>query len=192
MLVEINLLTEKRKKDVTYYLIVAIIISILLIGVASLKFVHDSVQNDIEQIDAERQTVTEQIATLQQMLDEQPISHYEYLKELVERTETSVIPSSELLRELVYLLPEYGYFNNFDFNHPDTVSFQVYFDQISSVAAYHFALNESPLISSVSLYSVNTETIELVEERENDFLPRYVANFELVVDRSAFSVKEED
>lgn len=192
MLVEINLLSEKRKKDMTYWLIAVIMVLLLLVGLLALKLVNDNVQKDIQQLEAQRATIAEEIAVIQRQLDEKPVSHYEYLKSLVEKTERSVIPTSDLLRELVFLLPEYGYFLNFDFNHPDTVVFQVRFDQMSSVAAYHFALNESAYVSAVTLYSVTTETIEFIDELENEFLPRYVANFELEVDRSAFLVKEDN
>ncbi len=191
MLVEINLLSEKRKKDITYWFIILLITLLLLISLFALKLVSDNVQNDIDQLEAERTTVTEEIAMLQQQLEQKPISYYDLLSAAVEKTEQSVIPASELLAELVRLLPEHSYMQNFDFFHPDNVTFDIRFDQINSVAAYSYALDESPFINDVTLATINTEFIEVLEGE--DVLPRYVAHFRLTVNRSAFAdVKEDD
>lgn len=214
MLVEINLLTEKEKKDITLWVIAVILLLLLSIGSSALYLVNKSYQNEIDQLDVQLMTVQQEIATKQQVLEQKPTSYTEQLKTAIEKVEETVIPGSELLREIVRLLPEQGYLLNFNFNHPDTVVFQARFDQISSVAAYNYALNQSSYVSSVILYSINTEVIEIEEEVTEqpfgqsleeldevaitdqqllkDFLPRYVAYFEVKVNRDAFFVKEED
>lgn len=189
MLVEINLLNEKNKKDVTYWLIASIIAFILLVSLLSFNFISDRVQNEIDLLEAERLTVVEEITLIQQQLEEQPISHFELLKALVENTEQSVIPASELLAELVRLLPEHGYMLEFDFYHPDEVVIFARFDQISSVAAYSYSIQQSPYVSGVTLYSVTSEFLEPTIE---NVLPRYDAHFHLSINRDAFHDVKED
>ena len=214
MLVEINLLTEKEKKDVTKWLIAGIIVFLLAASFLALKFYGDHLETEAELIHSEKQTITEQIIELQEAEQEPTISYFELLNTTTTKLEHHVIPASKLLAEVVRLLPEHGYFLTFDFAQPDEIYFNARFSQFAEVAAYTYALNESPYVWNVTLYNITTNddfvremnVNEQVEDEEADsleqsetsepffsdqILPRYEAYFQLKINRDAFRVKEE-
>lgn len=194
MLVEINLLTAKEKKDLTKWFLAAIIVILLFSSFITIKVINNWVQNDIDELENERAVVLEKLAEIEQIDQEKPVSFAEQLAISINKIESEVIPGSKLLREVVRLLPEHGYLLDFNFDHPDTVTFQAHFDQIGAVAAYNYELTESQYIDSVILRSINTEAVgsepetesELEINTDSEFLPRYIAYFKLKVNRSAF------
>lgn len=194
MLVEVNLLTAKEKKDVTKWFLAATIVILLFSSFILLKVSNDRVQNDIDDLEKERAIVLAELTEIEQISQEKPVSFAEQLAISIIELERVVIPSSQLLEEVVRLLPDRGYLMDFNFDHPDTVMFQARFDQIGAVAAYNYELTESRYIDSAILYNINTEVVgneagtepELEINMDNDFLPRYIAYFELKVNRSEF------
>lgn len=194
MLVEINLLSAKEKKDLTKWFLVATIVILLFSSLISLKVINNRVQNDIAELENERAVVLEKVAEIEQLGQENLLTITEQLASSISELEREVIPGSQLLGEVVRLLPEHGYFIDFNFDHANTVTLQAYFDQIGAVAAYNYELTESQYIDSVILHSINTEAIgneagtepELEINVDSEFLPRYIAYFELKVNRSAF------
>ncbi len=112
-------------------------------------------------------------------------SEYERLLQAVDILQGQVVPASLLLDHLVGLLPERGYYLTFDYELPGTVKFEASFDQMEEIAAYHQVLEQSDIVSSVSLSIV--ETSEILDDEQFDInydevLPRYIAYFALVID----------
>ncbi|OIJ18373.1 hypothetical protein BKP45_12415 [Anaerobacillus alkalidiazotrophicus] len=191
MLVEINLLTEKDKKDITNWLIVTVIFVLLLVSLLFIYVHSNKYEVEIDALTDERSFVQEQISLKQQLFDDKPASYHEQLKTAIYSLEKRVIPTSMLLNEVVRLLPEHGYFSQFYFQKPDEVTIIAYFDQMSSIAAYSYELNKSPYMFSVHLTSIETAMMVGNETIVDDILPRYVASFTIKVNRSAFLVRED-
>ncbi|MFC0469425.1 type IV pilus biogenesis protein PilM [Halalkalibacter kiskunsagensis] len=106
---------------------------------------------------------------------------YERLEQAVQLVERQVVPASLLLDYLVTLLPERGHYLNFDYALPGIVSFDASFDRMEEIAAYHHELEQSNVVSAVTLSIVNTNELEIASD---DVLPRYVASFSLEIKKS--------
>ncbi|KHF40946.1 hypothetical protein [Halalkalibacter okhensis] len=175
MLVEINLLPEKQKRDITYPLISFIVLILVAVGTTALYFYQSSVKEETTQLREEIYAVQLESVQLTEQLQVKDDTGYAEYAQAVTVLEDKVIPTSLLVDELVSLLPERGFFLNFEYELPGEVKVEASFDQIEEVAAYYDALETSPVVSSVTLSVVDSSHAASLSNEQ--VLPRYFASF---------------
>ncbi|TWI57099.1 hypothetical protein [Halalkalibacter nanhaiisediminis] len=184
MLVEVNLLPEKNKQDVTYVFILLTTLLLIALGTTVLYFYHSYVAKEVNGLNQEVYSVQMQSTELNQQMVEEAGTELERLQQAVGELQSRVVPTSLLLDHLVRLLPERGYYLTFNYELPGTVMFDASFDRMEEIAAYHQALEQSDVVSSISLSVV--EANEMLDDQEFDVnndnvLPRYIASFTLEI-----------
>ncbi|WP_078555368.1 hypothetical protein [Bacillus alkalicellulosilyticus] len=179
MLLEVNLLPEKEKRDMTNLLIIGIVAFVIIAMLLTFRFMHDDLTTDVRTMEQEIMEVKILSAEIQ---SSQVVSEVDRLTTTLETLENHVIPASTLLDYLVALLPERGFFLNFDYQLSGEVNFDASFDQIEQIAAYNQVLTISPIVRDVVISNISADALmdeETIEESE--FLPRYVASFKLMI-----------
>lgn len=185
MLSEINLLPEKEKRDITNIVIILILI-LLFFGVLQFLLTsYEKARNEVAKLEQNLLEVEIEKTKLQQQIEEEMKNDYDDLLETIEMLETFFVPASSILKQLVSLLPERGFFSSYQYTYGTSITFHAYFDVIDEVASYTYELNNVDFIKSVTV-----ESIKAVEILENDidfqlygYLPRYEASFRLELDR---------
>jgi type IV pilus assembly protein PilN len=191
MLVEINLLPEKEKRN-KLLLIILIVVSIAFIAAMIVGYlVYESKSQTVENIEKEIEfTIALREIEEQRLVAEENIEDFNELMAKVDWISSQRISLVFLLEHLVSLLPERGYFMNYQYTDQGTVSINVQFDTPREAASYLHQLNESPFITKAALQNLTTD--ELTDEETSDrfrFLPRYRANYTVEINRE--SVKQE-
>lgn len=184
MLVDINLLPEKEKKNIALILVGVVLALVLVIGV-SLQY------SNINQKKLQITSLEQEIQLTQQLkvVEEKKLSSINNSTSLTQ-LETAVewigsypLPTVYILDHLTSLLPERGFIMNFNLSDSGTVGLVCQFDTNRQAAYYLRALKESNLIETVDLSSLSTTEMNIEEAlEEQDYIPRYVANFSISLD----------
>ncbi|MFC7061646.1 hypothetical protein [Halobacillus seohaensis] len=189
MIVDINLIEEKEKRNLTPWLIVGVTLLIALILLFFFWF-------ESRQISSEQKLTQEQIKEIR---EEQAVTEGNHItesegkvKELREArnsVEDTLFPTIPILERMIVLLPERGYIENYSYQVNQTIEIEVRFDSLQKTATYTDALLAEEFIEDVELRDVFTES---PEEGLNqfEFRPRYLASFSVVVNRQ-YSPEEE-
>jgi hypothetical protein len=181
MLVEVNLLPEKNRRNMTYPLLFLILILVIAIGMTLLYVYQSNMSSEVSEIKEEIASVQLEAAEIKQQLPVTEGNDYDRLQQAVTVIEGQVVPASLLLDYLVKRLPERGYYLNFDYELPGKVSFDASFDRMEEIAAYHQELELSDVVADVTLSIINTNDLEI----DPDYvLPRYIASFSLDIQKS--------
>ena len=108
-----------------------------------------------------------------------------------------MISSSQLLLEMVRLMPEEGYMVSYDYVYPDTLSMSFLYLELPQVAYYLDALTASRYVDSVDVQTITGEAMEeaVTEDEEMDeedlpfwyeeFLPNYFTTYDITLDVAA-------
>jgi type IV pilus assembly protein PilN len=194
MLVDINLLPKKPPKNVALPLAISVLL--LLFGAVGTFGYLQVGENKEQRLQTEEQLkkVKEQQAELQAdatLIEQQ--QQYESLLQSVEWSQSRSIDVVFLLRHFIQLLPERGFFLNFQYTQSEKIGLQVQFDTSRQAAYYLKDLLDSPYVEKAKILSLQAvkaneemnvnqhdETARTEnEERENERLPRYVAAYEV-------------
>ncbi|MGE7119987.1 hypothetical protein ACQKIC_07230 [Peribacillus sp. NPDC046944] len=194
MLVDINLLPKKEKRNPRFF-IYLIFLLILALAAGTLFYWQYSLQSDrIRSMDKQILQVREATATVEQnMINTQKSGNsVTELHSIIDWADTFPIDTVFVLNQLTFLLPERGFFDAFSYNEDGSIQLTVQFDTSRQAAYYLSELTKSKLIGTAELVSVTTEEmereIENVEEETEAFLPRYLAVYTIILDKPA--VKE--
>lgn len=206
MAVEINLLNKPKKKASTFRS--AMTLAVLIVVLINLLIVYVGVQADreAEALEQERQMLEEQAEALNQEIAEMSVGEHQLLFDAVEEVEGMQISSSQLLLEMVRLMPEDGYMVSYDYVYPDTLSMSFIYLELPQVAYYMDALTSSPYVESVDVQTITGEAMEeaVMEDDEmagddqpfwyEEFLPNYFTTYDLTLDVAALidGVPDED
>lgn len=183
MIVDINLLPKKEKKDISWLVVFVIILLLLLAAIVSFRQLYQLQQREVAALRTEwmnTQFISEQLS---QQLDEEVKSANEQLREIITVVEGQLLPTTVILDHLVSQLPERGFFQSFDFFFPNEVKIVVQFDQWQEVAQFQHSLTASPLFQEVNLLSITTDEWDVNEGEKGSYLPRYTASMLLAVNR---------
>ncbi|PLS16860.1 hypothetical protein CVD28_14485 [Bacillus sp. M6-12] len=203
MLVEINLLPKKERKKAGYFLLI-LLLSLLMLGAIGLVYWQYSNQNnEIETLENQIQTTKQIIASEEQKLIEQEdTDSVAELNRMVKWAETYPIETVRVLRHLISLLPERGFFLTFDYKEDSVVGLSVQFDTSVEAAYYLKKLTDSEWVLNASMVSLTTaaaqnesseqnvnETVIIPGKSTNEaklpndpYLPRYVGQYEIHLD----------
>jgi type IV pilus assembly protein PilN len=200
MLVEINLLPQKEAKNKSLLVLLIIFSAILLIGGFFVYWLSRNYENKLMHIE-EQLVATEQMV----LTEQEKILSYESSSSLTELGNTvqwaqdypiKVIP---ILKKLTTLLPERGFIQKFTYEDTGIINFTVQFETSRDAAYYLNSLLESNWLIQAKLNNLEAvtgfydrafgEPDDGPDESKLDnekYIPRYVAEYELEVNREVF------
>jgi type IV pilus assembly protein PilN len=195
MLVDINLLPQKetRKKALLYSIVV--IIALLLFALGILFFLRYSLHSDVENLSSQLQKKQELRVVLEGNLTGYDVSNAgEQLKVAVRWAEKYPIETVPVLDHLIDLLPERGFFEEFNYGEDGVITLNIQFDSSREAAYYLDRLETSNWITDAKIVKLETVTIN---DTENDTitndhsLPRYVGQFEIMLNKNLIKTELE-
>ncbi|OEH91458.1 hypothetical protein [Bacillus solimangrovi] len=186
MLVDINLLPKKEKKNYSQILFLILFIIIIVIGAILFFLKYQFVTSEIEEKDAILIDIEISIETVQQkQLTKETGNTALQLQKAIDWVEDVPIPTVFFMDHIVSLLPERGFFLNYNYSDTGNVSLNVQFDTKLQVSYYLKELKQSEYIKQVTLTNISASFKEGTEGSmltKESYVPRYLANFELELD----------
>ncbi|MFD1736028.1 PilN domain-containing protein [Bacillus salitolerans] len=189
MLVDINLLPEKQKRNFALYVVLFFVLTASIIGaiIFYLQYQHNTQQVKIIQQQIQD---TKMLRTVQEkkLTDYASSSAVAELETAINWTQELPIPTVFLMRHLSALLPERGYMLNFSYTDDGSVNLTVQFDTSREAAYYLKSLKDSEFIDTVNLTSLVTSAADdepEVKELVSVLLPRYIGEFQIQLNKSA-------
>ncbi|SDK40923.1 hypothetical protein [Sediminibacillus albus] len=175
MTVEINLIAERRKKQP---FTVIITICILLVGctTALLYIQRSNAENEVAQMESQWQSNREELAHVKN--NENFQQSREILAQRIGDVEAAVFPTVALLDKLIELLPEQGYFENYQFDHLEGLILTIRVPSIGHTAAYTHELEKQPFIEEVSV----TDIVSMKKGGE-DAKTSYHSTYDIRIDK---------
>jgi type IV pilus assembly protein PilN len=190
MLAEINLLPQKQQRNYTN-LLAGIMILVILISASLFIFTLSSQkQTKLANLEQEFAQAQQQTAVLQQQASEGSDSAaIQELEKAIQWSQQYPVDFVPLLNHLTEKLPDRGYFYRLDYIDSTSLDLLVQFETSREAAYYLSRLKDSTLLEEVKLTTVEASSLE----DEEDIVPRYLATYQLVIDRAALKkLKEED
>jgi type IV pilus assembly protein PilN len=195
MLVDINLLPKKERKNFTLFIILAVLSSVILIGTLYFLIYGNALKKDEKVLKEKILQVNEKLQQEQdKLITMQETTSLEELKNAVKWAETYPIKAVEVLKHLTSLLPERGFILQYSYNEKGIIHLSVQFDTSREAAQYLQWLTDSEWVDEVSITSLGLSTTsdlpaDLNNEMKNtEFIPRYIGEFDISLARE--KVKE--
>jgi type IV pilus assembly protein PilN len=195
MLVDINLLPQKetRKKALLYSIV--IIIAILFFVLVALFFLRYSLHSDVENLSSQLQKKQELRAVLENNLTGYNVSDAdEQLEAAVHWAEKYPIETVPVLDHLIELLPERGFFEEFNYGENGVITLNIQFDSSREAAYYLDRLETSDWITDAKIVKLETATINDTESgtiTNDNSLPRYIGQFEIMLNKNLIKTELE-
>ncbi|MCM3743481.1 fimbrial assembly protein [Sporosarcina luteola] len=178
MLVDINLLPEKERERSTLLIAALAVLGAALLFWATLFVLSLSLSKETARAEMQIASLHASQETIRENL--QPSSHAgdrELLAATVEWAEANQFDTLPILRELIALLPERGFFVSFEFTAPHESTVVVQFDDKSDAAYYLTRMKSSTVVSSATVESLVAESLE--EDSDLESIPRFVATYRI-------------
>ncbi|WNS81818.1 hypothetical protein RRU94_13730 [Domibacillus sp. DTU_2020_1001157_1_SI_ALB_TIR_016] len=199
MLIDINLLPAKRKKNIPLFVWLLTGAAVLAAGLALFAAVHIK-QGQVERAEKElaaQQQLREALEQAAQNASSGTQTSADQLQQAAEWSQTRRLPASPILEHLVSLLPERGFFQAISYVSDEAMNLTVQFDTSREGAYYLAELKDSEWVESASILQVDTSVDETEEEAKQileltDGLPRYLVQYEIVFNRQAVLQKVEE
>ncbi|MCA0986220.1 hypothetical protein [Guptibacillus algicola] len=191
MLIEINLLPKKTRRTISFIYVPISVVAVLLI--AFIIMVVNASQLKSEQAELEQKVErTTELLSVMEGNDSEFVNSADTLQQYVSWLDSVEFSTVKLLDDLVTRLPERGFFMEYAFDGDETVTVTVQFDQMKEVSQYLNELNQSDNVTSASVLTV--QTAQLAEEAEEDarILPRYVTDYQIVINKENLRAEEEE
>ncbi|MYL72192.1 hypothetical protein GLW00_15205 [Halobacillus litoralis] len=187
MIVEINLLEQKEKRNILPYIAVAFFALLLFIMAIVFHAQKTTLVNESSRLD-------EQILQVQREQEnlagpsEGDGTEREQLKSSLQELKSTVVPTGPVVEGLVSLLPERGFFESFALTSASEVNVNVRFDTIQDAAKYTHTLLQQSFISDVKLAGVETDVVDDTEDLY-DYQPRYIASYYIVLEEATLAAE---
>ena len=194
MLVEINLLPKKEPKKAGILSLLVFFLVIAAAGAGLLYWLYAGYQDKTASLQSQIVKTEEAIAMQNQVNTELADSDSAAeLGKIVGWAESYPLETVQVLRQLIGLLPERGFFMNFAYNDDATINLSVQFDSSRQAAYYLHELTETEMVTDAKLTGISTMKItetdqtgtELTDSAgklDNDpYLPRYTAEYEIKI-----------
>ncbi len=192
MLVEINLLPKKSRKGKTIFIIIGIIIFLLVLIAGFLIWQIQSKETMLEDTQ-NRLDVTLNIIEQknQQLAEYNSETSVKELEQAIQWAETQSFDSVFLLDELTKMLPERGFILDFKIDENYKINQVIQFDTRSAAAYYLHTLLANEWVEEAVISEAKSDELNLDEEgknpySENNVLPRYIAQYELILNLQEF------
>lgn len=195
MLVDINLLPKKEPKNVVFLLSAVIVAAIAAIAAAVFYVLVDRADRQIDSLEKElKQTRALQAVELQKLADLEFAKEIDELNKAVQWAKDYPLKMVPLLRNMTELLPERGFIMSFSYSEDGTVTVSVQFDTSEEAAYYLKRLSDAKFIADVQLKSVSAVNANEQSDGQGaatgQVVPRYLAQYEMHVDKQALEEKE--
>ncbi len=202
MLVEINLLPKKEHQKSSILIIVLAGILLLSIIASIIFFQGSSYEDRMASLDKQILSV-QKLNEVQQakLADGDTGSSAAKLQKAVEWAKQYPLETVPLLQNIIALLPERGFIQNFEYGNTNSVVIKIQFDASRDAAFYLSSLKESDWVEKVTLMKIVAESDgdtssagaagSTTQEREAETLPRYSAEYEIFFKPEQFKEKKE-
>ncbi|RXT14695.1 hypothetical protein [Ammoniphilus sp. CFH 90114] len=192
MLIDINLLPQKEKKSFSYVLSLLVAILILLAVGGWVYLQHSQLKREL-QVSQQQLELARNLRVIQEQKTSQEAvpSSSLLLEEKVKWLGAIPISTVNILNHLVQLLPERGFFLQYQYSAEGELSITVQFDTLREVSGYVSELRASKNLESVEISNIATSPVTLPSYLEGDqeaskqYMPRYIAQFRLKLNQEA-------
>lgn len=192
MLVDINLLPEKERERSTLLIAALVILGAAILFWATLFVLSHSLSKETDRAESQIASLhASQEAVRENMQPSTDAGDREKLASTVEWAEAYRFDTLPLLREMIALLPQRGFFVSFEFTAPHESTVVVQFDDKSDAAYYLTRIKSSTIVSAATMESLVAESLE--EEIDLETLPRFQATYRIeYVDERGVVVEVEE
>lgn len=181
MLIEINLLPKKEKKNFSLPIVITLLASVLILTTGVLYYYTNTLKTKAELLNANIIRIDESLKLEQEQIQQvQATNSVLELKKAVEWAKTYPIKSVPVLQHLTSLLPERGFIQQYTYSQDGKVGLTVQFDTSREAAYFLSWLKESEWIAEANILSLSTGSTNL---STNDSIPRYIGQFEITIAR---------
>jgi Tfp pilus assembly protein PilN len=200
MLIEINLLPSKgEKRGIASLLFVIIPIATLLIGGSLFAYAYVSTGKNLSAAKQALTTAQTQVQAQQQKIKQlESSSSANQLKQMIDWAKINQISTVKVLDTLTSLLPDDGYFANYQFN-AGTANISVQFMTMNDAANYLYQLQNSSIVQSVEMSNIATKVTAKVNPQNTEsadpdekVLPRYLAQYRIKLNLEKVKKAQED
>ncbi|EKN65860.1 fimbrial assembly family protein [Neobacillus bataviensis LMG 21833] len=155
MLVEINLLPQKKPKKLSFIISLSSIVVVMILVGAYYLWQINATKSEVASLDRQI-AMTKKIAQKEEQNSQTVDSSnsVSQLKNAIEWANEYPIQTIPVMRQLTSLLPERGFIQSFGYTEEGTITLSVQFDSAREAAYFLENLNESEWIEDVSLSSL--------------------------------------
>lgn len=159
MLVEINLLPKKEHKKSSMLIMAFAGILLFTVSAAIIYFQGNNFENRMASLDKQIESVQKLNEVQQAKLAEgKGGSSAVKLQDAVNWAEQYPSDTVPLLQNIISLLPERGFIQNFEYSNTDSVVIKIQFDASRDAAFYLSSLKGSDWVEEVALMNIVAET----------------------------------
>lgn len=185
MLVDINLLPQKEKRNSA----IAIFFIIIILAAACGGYLWLE-QKQLADHEKRLQTELATVQQLKSLVQQNPNSPdnpnaEEKLQTALAWAENYSVSTYKLLLHITSLLPERGFVLSFSYQESGNVQLSVQFDSSRDAAFFLKGMQESEFIQDANLLSITTERVTSESDSDLSILPRYIAQYTIFVDKGA-------
>ncbi|MFB1080528.1 PilN domain-containing protein [Jeotgalibacillus sp. JSM ZJ347] len=190
--ISINLLPRKqRKQRFNKVFILPILIAFILL-IAAVFVLQWSKNEELSILESRlEQAEQEKLLLEQQNAVSEPSGGITDLESAITFMEDYPIPTVEVLDYLTELLPERGFFESFQYTDTGLITLTVQFDLSREAAFYLHQLEQSDRVAEASLQSMVTEEIDTEAAGTEEILPRYIAQYTVMLNKQTFREGDE-
>ncbi|WP_404444108.1 PilN domain-containing protein [Sutcliffiella horikoshii] len=189
MLVDIDLLPKRKSRNITTPLVYGICAFFLLFAAIIIFIFSTMINNDVKTAEQDLEMTQQLRIAKEEAMNRPQNSSAQRLEDTVAWAEEYPLEMVPVMQDLIGLLPERGFIQSFSYDETGLLNLSVQFDESRDAAYFLYHLNESPQYHSIDLSSIST--VEVGDEETMDVLPRYVGQYTLGFDRSAFQAVDE-
>jgi type IV pilus assembly protein PilN len=191
MLVDINLLPRKERKNLSIILMIVVVLFFSITASILFYLQYNHVQSNIQTLQTKlEQTKAEHLELKQNLSNYVESDALKELDQIIQWAEKDKIYTVPLLKKLTMLLPERGFITEFQYDNGN-ITVEVQFDTTREAAYYLKALTDDEFIENVTLLNVASSPLdEAQSEQIEQPLPRYIATYEIVLNQEALRQKE--
>ncbi|MED4851168.1 PilN domain-containing protein [Caldifermentibacillus hisashii] len=187
MIPEINLLPEKDRVSQRSMFIVLAISMIWVFLLIFMVIQYFQIKGDIAVFQSKEEMLTAQKAGLEKQTED--ATNEVGYPEAVAYIEKYIVPTSNVIKELIHLLPnDKSYLSNYSYD-GNNVTIQTQFESLDMVASYVSKLNGSKFFTDVKVDSISTFSLEESEDNAEAInfkeMPRYDVNMSIVINLSS-------
>ncbi|MBP0725402.1 hypothetical protein J5Y03_09400 [Bacillus sp. RG28] len=194
MIVNVNLLPQREKRNVVMYILLLTVF--VCIFVTCLSFYMMKKNEEQKKGSLEQQLAATQAALIQQkknqQLSENPSDEMKLQNE-VNQLKESTVSTTTIIDQLTKLLPMYGVFQSLNYESGGTITLQVQFNDKRESIYYFARLQKQSWIEEVNISSIEAVEVSNIEQTSKvQEVSGYIANYQIQVNKEKVRKLEGD